>query len=298
MSSQSRLYSKPEISHQVREARYFYLHQRRVVDHRLVVLCGGRETCTPDYEVDRPTFPYFGIEWVERGRGELWLKERRYPLHPGAVFCYGPGVPHRIRTDPQQPLTKCFLDFTGTEARSLLERASLPPGRCIQSTNSLDFREIFEGMYREGTHPGPDVHEIAAAYLRLLLLKTRARRVRSPRNGSAQLETFLRCRQFIQDQFLRYTTIAALARALGLTPSYLCRLFREHGEISPYQFLLRLRMNYALDRLLLSGGCVKRACYEAGFTDPAHFSRLFKRVHGLSPRELATKTLRASRATS
>ena len=83
---------------------------------------------------------------------------------------------------------------------------------------------------------------------------------------------------------------------MQLSPSYLCRLFREHGELSPYQFLLRLKMNLALDRLLLSGGRVKQACYESGFTDPAHFSRLFKQIHGLSPRELATQTLRAAKA--
>ena len=69
MSGRRPAYAKPEISSQVREARYFYLHQDKVADRRLVVICGGRETCTPDYEVDRPTFPYFGIEWVERGRG-------------------------------------------------------------------------------------------------------------------------------------------------------------------------------------------------------------------------------------
>ncbi len=57
-------------------------------------------------------------------------------------------------------------------------------------------------------------------------------------------------------------------------------------------------MNHALDRLLLSGGRVKQACYESGFTDPAHFSRLFKQVHGLSPRELAARTLRASKPRS
>jgi AraC-like DNA-binding protein len=57
-------------------------------------------------------------------------------------------------------------------------------------------------------------------------------------------------------------------------------------------------MNDALDRLILAGGCVKRACYESGFADPDHFSRLFKKVHGLSPRELALKMPRAHRTNS
>ncbi len=71
-----------------------------------------------------------------------------------------------------------------------------------------------------------------------------------------------------------------------------------HGELNPSQFLLRLRMNHALDRLLRSGGRVKQACYESGFTDPAHFSHLFKQIHGLPPRELAARTLRDTNARS
>jgi AraC-like DNA-binding protein len=289
MGDQPDTYAEPEFSSQVSEARYFHLHCRRITDPRMVVICGGRETCACDYEIDRATFPYFGIEWVERGRGEIWLDGRRYPLQPSSVFCYGPGIRYTMRTDPRNLMTKCFVDFAGTEARDLLIRASAPPGRSLQVFHVLELSEVFEGLYREGMRQGHDSQEIGAVYLRLLLLKIKALQVPFQAGSPVRLKTFQRCRQFIQDHFQRYTSIEDLAPALKLTPSYLCRLFREHGEVSPYQFLIRTRMNYALDRLILSGGSVKQACYEAGFTDPDHFSRLFKKVHGLPPSELALK---------
>ncbi len=233
-------------------------------------------------------------------RGDLWLRGRRHELEPGAVFCYGPGILCRIQTDARQPLTKYFVDITGPEALCLLKQSALAPGQCLRLLGIMELAELFEGMHRESTRHGAQATEIVAAYLRLLLLKIKARRVpgRSLKGQVASLrqETFLRCRQFLQDQFRQYPTIEEAALALELSPSYLCRLFREHGELSPYQFLLRVRMNHALDRLLLSGGRVKQACYESGFTDPAHFSRLFKQIHGLPPRELAVRTLRASKA--
>ncbi len=114
-----------------------------------------------------------------------------------------------------------------------------------------------------------------------------------PTGGTARHETFLRCRQFLADRFGEHPNVESAARELGLTPSHLCRLFREHGEASPYQYLLRLRMNRALDLLLSSGGQVKQTSYACGFRDPSHFARLFKRVHGLSPRELIARTGRA-----
>ena len=291
MSDQHDAYTEPEFSSQVSEARYFHLNCRQIADPRLVVICGGRETCAPDYFIDRVTFPYYGIEWVERGKGEVWHGEQRFPLVPSSVFCYGPGISYQMRTDPEHVMTKCFLDFAGAEAGELLARASASPGARLQVFNALELSEIFEGLYREGMRQGRDSQEVGAAYLRLLLLKIRALQVSSQPGSRARLETFRRCRQFIQDHARDYATAEELARALNFTPSYLCRLFREHGEISPYQFLIRARMNFALDRLILAGGSVKVACYQSGFTDPDHFSRLFKKVHGLPPSELANKLL-------
>ena len=45
MTDHGPAYVKPEISTQVREGRYFYLHRGRVANPGLVVVCGGRETC-------------------------------------------------------------------------------------------------------------------------------------------------------------------------------------------------------------------------------------------------------------
>jgi AraC-like DNA-binding protein len=220
------------------------------------------------------------------------LRGRPHELEAGSVFCYGPGVACRIRTDPDLVLTKVFVDVAGADAEDLLDQAGLSPGEYQRVARIVELSEVFDGMCREGLRHGPDVHAIVATYFRLLLLKARAHRVRAQPGGTQRLETFLRCRQFLQDHYLRFTSIETAADELGLTPSYLCRLFREFGERSPYQFLLRARMNHALDSLMLSGGCVKRACYESGFRDPAHFSRLFKQIHGLSPRALVAGTLR------
>ncbi len=235
MSGDSEAYTEPEFSSQVSRARYFHFQPRGANPDRLILICGGRETCAPDYQIDRTTFPYFAIEWVERGRGEVWLDGRRLPLDPSSVFCYGPDIAYTMRTDPANPMTKCFVDFAGSEARELLARASALPGHRVQVFNVLELSEIFEGLYREATQQTHDSQEIAAVYLRLLLLKIKALLVPSRANSSVRLKTFQRCRQFIQEASRDYTTVEDLAGALGLSPSYLCRLFREHGEVSPYQ---------------------------------------------------------------
>jgi hypothetical protein len=43
MSNQEDAYVEPEFSSQVTAARYFHMRCHKVLDHRLIVICGGRE---------------------------------------------------------------------------------------------------------------------------------------------------------------------------------------------------------------------------------------------------------------
>jgi hypothetical protein len=73
-------------SDEVAEARRFYLDLCPDESQPLVVVCGGREHCTPDYAICRDTFPFYSFEYVARGRGEVKLQGRSFALQPGRVL--------------------------------------------------------------------------------------------------------------------------------------------------------------------------------------------------------------------
>jgi len=52
--------------------------------------------------------------------------------------------------------------------------------------------------------------------------------------------------------------------------------------MAPHVWLIQIRLARG-DVSLEHAGLVKEAAAEAGFKDPAHFTRLFKRLHGLPP---------------
>lgn len=80
--------------------------------------------------------------------------------------------------------------------------------------------------------------------------------------------------------------IADLARAAGLSVSQFGRLFRAETGMTPSAHLRHLRMTRArilLERTSLSVAEIMR---QIGVTDASHFTRDFRRAHGLSPRAL------------
>jgi hypothetical protein len=118
-------------SPQVLEARRFYLDLAPASSKPLAVVCGGWERCAPDYAIHRPTFPYYSIEFVVRGKGTLSLAGRDFAVLPGVVFSYGPGIAQKITTDAADPLVKYFVDFTG-------RRRPMPPISAAVNTYSLN----------------------------------------------------------------------------------------------------------------------------------------------------------------
>jgi AraC-like DNA-binding protein len=105
-------------------------------------------------------------------------------------------------------------------------------------------------------------------------------------------ETYRRCRQYMQDHWLHLLTLEQAARECHVAPAYLCRLFRRFDRQSPYQFLLRLKMTHAAERLAAPDSSVKQVADFLGFDDRFHFSRVFKRVIGVSPGQYARESYR------
>ncbi len=77
----------------------------------------------------------------------------------------------------------------------------------------------------------------------------------------------------------------AVASDLHMSYSHFRRLFRRYIGKSPHDHLLLCRMQRAAQTLQQSGCQVKEVAYEAGYDDPAQFSKLFKKKIGLSPQQ-------------
>jgi AraC-like DNA-binding protein len=271
------------ISRQVSSARRFYLPHNPTRSPEVRVLCGGWEACAPDFRIERPDFPYVALEYVAAGRGDLLLGGRRHALAPGCLFTYGPGIPQVIQTDPADPLGKYFVNATGPAATRLLARHGLRPGTVVAADPAADVRVAFDTLIRLGDRP--DAHTARAVALQFELLLIAAGRSVAPTSPAERQAraTFLRCRDHIDTHFLRLRGVADIARECHLDASYLSRLFRRFLGDTPLHHLRWRQMQWAAERLHGSDRLAREVADELGL-DPFLFSRIFKRLHGVSPR--------------
>lgn len=285
--------SQPDfVSTQVLEARHYYLNLAPKPTRAVTVVCGGCEDCQPDYEINRRGFRFYGLEFVARGEGRLRLRGRDYRLRPGMIFAYGPGVPHRIQSDRRAPMTKYYVDFVGERAARMLAASPVGGGRAAQVSDAAQIYELFELLQANGVGASPYRPAICARLLELLLLKISEKAVRDTPGDPRALVSYQRCKNHLAQNFARIRTLADAAQATHVDPAYLCRLFQRFDHCSPYQFLMRLKMNRAAELLLRPETLVKQVAEELQFSDAHNFSRTFKAAFGLSPQRFVQRAKR------
>jgi AraC-like DNA-binding protein len=119
-----------------------------------------------------------------------------------------------------------------------------------------------------------------------LILKIYDARAPLPGQDTLAFSTYQACRNHIDRHFLRLRSLEQISAECRVDKAYLCRLFQRYDHQTPYRLLIRLKMNFAAERLQSPDTLVKEIAEATGFMNQFHFSRVFKSVFGLSPRSL------------
>jgi transcriptional regulator GlxA family with amidase domain len=110
-------------------------------------------------------------------------------------------------------------------------------------------------------------------------------------DGLVPTITLQRIQAYAQTHIARQLSMEELAGSASCSEASVYRLFREHVHTTPGRWLTRLRMERAASLLRTSTLSVREIGERVGFTDPFHFSRVFKRERGVSPRTYRDRLL-------
>jgi AraC-like DNA-binding protein len=79
-------------------------------------------------------------------------------------------------------------------------------------------------------------------------------------------------------------SLAEVAGPLQLHPTSFCRAFKQSTGLSPHRYLLEHRVNRAKEMMKDGNRTLTGIALDCGFSSSSHFSVVFKRITGISPR--------------
>ncbi|HYH05260.1 MAG TPA: helix-turn-helix domain-containing protein, partial [Bacillota bacterium] len=107
----------------------------------------------------------------------------------------------------------------------------------------------------------------------------------SPENPKKDSRLIEALKDYLNSHYQEALTLSKIAETFSVNPNYLCERFKQQTGEHFVTYLTRLRIEQA--KLLLEDVTVR--AYEVGFRvgydDPTYFSKVFKKVVGLTPTE-------------
>lgn len=88
--------------------------------------------------------------------------------------------------------------------------------------------------------------------------------------------------EFLHVNFLNNISLEDISKISPYSKYYLIKTFKKHLGITPHQYIMVLRVEYA-KKLIAKKMPLIEVALESGFSDQSHFIRIFKRNFGYTP---------------
>ncbi|MFD0697480.1 AraC family transcriptional regulator [Paenibacillus sp. GCM10027628] len=215
---------------------------------------------------------------IVMGSGTIKLGEQQGMLLPS-------GIPHEYRTSGSAWST-WYLTFDGALAASIVHALELPLMTTVSWELDTPLASIHKDFYEKYrySYDFTGMNGSLEVYQFLTLLK-RHGHVNRGASFSQSHERLLPLLFRLEECFAQSEVgLGWMSELLGVSPQHVNNLFRKAFGISPYQYLLQLRIQKSKEMLIVKPlQTVKQVAEATGFLDASHFISTFRKSVGMTP---------------
>ena len=249
----------------------------------------GCQQCSPSYGWGPGVRNHFLLHHVMSGKGVFISRDTRYDLRAGDTFLAYPDTTIHYCADARDPWEYVWVGFGGLDAASYMGQTDLTEEEPVyRGRDSEEIRALLERIYESYGTSAAESLEMTARLYQLLAFLVRTAQGRRGGGGEAP-DCALLAAEYIVNHYETPITVEGLAAYASVSHSSLYRRFVKRFQISPKRFLLEYRIERACALLATTGHSIPEISNSVGFEDPFYFSRAFKEVKGVSPRQYANQ---------
>lgn len=258
----------------------------------LTLFQNGYEKCAPMHGYGPGVRNHYLFHYIISGKGTFRTNDKDldhtdHHLSGGSGFLIEPGYVNHYWADGDDPWEYIWVEFGGLRAGAYVEAAGLSQTHPVyEPQHPADGDRLQEEMFAiVKAGEASTLYQIGHLYLFMDTL-IRTSRSRKQVLGGKLREFYVReAISYIEQHYAEDLAVERLAQICKLDRSYFGKVFKSVVGQSPQGFLLRYRMEKAAEALVLTSSSIADISVSVGYSDPMHFSRAFKSVYGVAPRE-------------
>lgn len=238
----------------------------------------------------------FEILHIVSGEFKLYLSNVEYILKPGDIAFIGCGILHR--GEPIDCVYQCTVFDLNMLRRRSNDRLSPQLLSVISGDTQVECflndkeSELYKTVIRlfDNLREHKEFFEFAVFgelfnMFSLLFKSGRAKKAEKSKRTAHKADTMATIVSWIEEHYAEHISLKQLAAICGMNEKYLCHLIKEYTDSTPIEYINKLRIESACHEMTVNHKTVTEAAYESGFNDLSYFSRTFKRLKGVTPKQ-------------
>jgi len=238
---------------------------------------------------------YYEIYYLKSGLCTYTVNKNKYHLKAGDIFIVAPGDSHSTYYEGSKPCERiaiyCRLDqfrpAFWAEHPALINKFHKTSRVVLKENDRTVINSVLDLMLIENEQTRQFTSEIMDLLLCQLLLSIDRSGIfvyeclEQHNDHSADIDQALR---YIDLNYHQPITLEEIACKINLTPTYLSRKFKNVTGATFKEYLTRIRIRQAAQRLLTTDDSITEIAIDCGFSSSNYFKDSFKKEIGVSPR--------------
>lgn len=223
-----------------------------------------------------------------KGSGWYKLKGQLFAVEANQYFILPAGQAHEYGANEETPWSIYWVHFTGEEADTIFRFLNTRKQNGPWAVTPSPMRQmIFDDMLHHlefMNHVENIIYANCNLYAFLTSFKQIQLKAHDTKNNPIQAAI-----DYMKNNLDKNLTLEELAQSVNISPSHLSALFRQTTKYSPISLFTSLKIQKAGQLLQESENNIKTISHMLGYDDQYHFSRVFKKIMGVSPRQFRSK---------
>lgn len=225
--------------------------------------------------------------------GEGWISVNgiKNTVKANQYFVIPAKTPHAYASNKNNPWTIYWVHYSGTSAPGMFgdfkTAQSINPSPVDRiEERLLLFKEILQNLEMGYSYDNFSYANICLMhFLASFRFLSQFRQIRKIKTHDKIEDSIL----FMKKHIGQKPGLDELAKQAGFSISHYSALFKKKTNISPLEYLIQLKIQHACRLLDHSDQHIKRISQLVGYEDSFYFSRIFKKIMKVSPREYRNK---------
>ncbi|GHG06779.1 AraC family transcriptional regulator [Thalassotalea marina] len=228
----------------------------------------------------------YQLIYCQYGEGVLQYKNKQRSVKRGDLILISPNLAFQYQSKSDSKNTVYWLNFSGKLADDFAERLlmKMEDGFGVVGAQELAFKD-FETLIQLGSRGYTATNVIHAVHVLQQMLSFLALQLRLESFNVHSTFSLEMIESLMQENLHQELNLDTLAHYSQLSKFHFAKKFKELTDTSPIQYFINMKIQHACFQLDNTEDTIKQIAESLGYSDPYYFSRLFKKMVGISPKQ-------------